>query len=272
MNLLKSVSKGIEKAVEIEKLDLIVERRVKQYEKEVQQVIDTPGLYLNDEQVVAREEEIINLCLEKYDGEACPYMKKQCEPTWRDGGGNNLEVRKRMLLRELNSRRGKLATGLAQRKIDIDNKIAIVDSYFSRFETNTMMKLPLRPSDLKIDLDTFLPDVNVLLAPYDFAGLNTIVQGRFLTQQQELMTKIQNRNQELIQTEVNRLRLETINKTAITLNLVIRTAVEDSLNELKANLPPYLSVEDVSSFDAELFFKADKATKAYISADYQLRN
>ena len=272
MNLLKSVSKGIEKQIEIDKLELIIERRIKQYDKEVQEVIDTPNLYLTNEEILIREEEIINRCLEKYDGEACPYMKKQCEPTWRDGGGNNLEVRKRMLLRELNSRRGKLAAGLAQKKADIDTRMAIVKDFILKFETNVMLKLPLSSTALKTELDSFIPDVNVLLAPYDFATLNTISNGQLVNQHTEMVEKITKRNQELIEDEINRLRVNTIQKAATAIHLEIRNVIELSLNELKTNLPPYLTPQDVASFDAELLYKGDQASKAFAKADYEFRN
>jgi hypothetical protein len=113
MNL-RNVLGKVEGGAQILKLDKIVQRRVEQYDGEIDELILKLSGILFENEVMPMEQQVVERCLAKYDEEAVHFMGHALNPNWREGGGDNLEVRKRMLLRELEKKKFKLPHAVEQ--------------------------------------------------------------------------------------------------------------------------------------------------------------
>ncbi len=129
MNFIKSVAGKLDDPMQNAKLDKINDRRVDQYDREIDELIRNQHHMYTAEEVAHLEQEVIDHCLNDYDKEAVPYIGRAVHENWREGGGDNLEVRKRMLLRELEKRRGRLGAAVTE----VNNRTrAELEGYFQR--------------------------------------------------------------------------------------------------------------------------------------------
>lgn len=129
MNFIKSVAGKLDDPMQNAKLDKINDRRVDQYDREIDELIHNQHHMYTPEEVAHLEQGVIDHCLNDYDKEAVPYIGRAVHENWREGGGENLEVRKRMLLRELEKRRGRLGAAVTE----VNNRTrAELEGYFQR--------------------------------------------------------------------------------------------------------------------------------------------
>jgi hypothetical protein len=198
MNFLNKVAKGAQQGVEIAKLDAIVQRRVQEYENETTEIVNRAVVVLSAEEIKVKEDEIAARCMIGYDREACPYMGRPIQDTWKEGGGDNLEVRKRILSRKLEALRGSLLTQLETKFRDIQAKILLVKNFFQNHESTLIVKLPLKEVDLYNEFSA-VPDVlQPLILPHTFQTLDTSTAGQLAEIRKAMENRVALRNKELL--------------------------------------------------------------------------
>jgi hypothetical protein len=149
MSIFNRITSVVDNPAQIAKLQKIIDRRLEQYDIEINVIIDSCDRIRVSEEILEMEQTVIDRCLTDYDKEACPYMGREINSNWMEGGGDNLEVRKRVLYRELNSKRGKLATVLNQRFEKARSQYESYCIVIEHFETSTLSLLPMNPSSLE---------------------------------------------------------------------------------------------------------------------------
>ncbi len=152
MSFFNKIAKTVGDAAEIGKLDAIVERRVQQYDRETDQLTQEIRRILSEEEIKKMEQDIIDRCLLAYDKEAVPYMGRAVNADWLEGGGNNLEVRKRMLNRELQNRRGKLAGAMAGLRASTQLQLDSLVTNIRQAEQEIKATLPTDSPTMRLSL------------------------------------------------------------------------------------------------------------------------
>lgn len=99
---------AIEDSALIPQLDKINAQCLEQFEVELRNVVSETSRIINTEEIAEREQSKVDLILQAYDHDACPIVGRPVNENWRDVPGEVIEVRKRMLNRELEKRRGSL--------------------------------------------------------------------------------------------------------------------------------------------------------------------
>jgi hypothetical protein len=218
MNL-KNVLGKVESGAQILKLEKIVQRRVEQYDREIDELILKLSGILFENEVVPMEKEVVERCLAKYDEEAVPFMGHALSANWREGGGDNLEVRKRMLLRELEKKKFKLPHAVEQHnkvlRADLRSYLEIAD----KFAEDTQAILPLPLEELRNHFFKLNQELDNLARRPTTAGANLsyadghlafdyAVRGELVKEMQTIFTRLEIRNEELTR-QLHRERLQS---------------------------------------------------------------
>jgi hypothetical protein len=175
--LVKSVSTAVGDGVQIGKLDSIVSRRVEQYESLVSDFLENLSQMRSEEESLKAENDFITICLNDYDKEACPYMGRPVNDDWINGGGDNLEVRKRMLNRQLQALRGKLAEAVQTFNTQVNLQLESQQASIQDFEKQLRLKLPCGEAVFTTEYQTFSDkaDQQILLTfSGGYIGLNRL--------------------------------------------------------------------------------------------------
>lgn len=235
MSFFKAIASGIEKTAEIGKLDKIVERRVAQYEREVTDLIQNLRKIYTPEQIAELEQQVIDRCLRDYDGEAVPYMGRAVNPDWKEGGGDNLEVRKRMLNRDLEKRRGKLAAAVNTLKGQIQIQLDSLTVFIQQSEHQIKSTLPSDQTTIDNQFAALRQNVAGLVSsnyPGGLAQFDALANG-------EIEQQLKN-TRDLILGENQRLRVKAIRdyrqKAFTKLYDALYVGVAQTANTVKADL------------------------------------
>lgn len=267
MNFLKNAGRGIP-AVEINKLDLIIERCVKKYEKGINECFLNSGIQLTDDQILVNEEAIISKCLEKYDNEACEFMGRKINKNWKEGGGDNLEIRKRILFRKLTEMKGQLMAKVHELRAKLDSFLA----YIQIFEKMVVMKVPLNDEQLAIEIDKFPIELAEILKPYTFESMNTLVDNQLRFKRDSMFENIKNTNAEVIKKTIDQTIQKTIHRSKIMADLAVRRAVQSALGNIKKSAPSTLESNILRALEEEITYKATKCCFAFKTATYRADN
>jgi division protein CdvB (Snf7/Vps24/ESCRT-III family) len=143
---LKSLAKAAGNAIDISHLDGIVEDLTKEFDRCMSELSNS-SIPLSE--VSGKEEELIQRLLDDYDKR----LKKDGEsvqPNWVEGGGSNNEVRKRMLNRNLQRKRGKVHREMEGRmevvKSRVDSLVAAVEDTTQKYLTELTTSFPMAVS------------------------------------------------------------------------------------------------------------------------------
>jgi hypothetical protein len=209
----------VAKAADILKLDKIVERRVEQYDRRIGEIIEKLDRIYYENEVVAIEHEVMEICLAKYDEEAVPYIDRHLNSNWRGGGGGNLEVRKRMLLRELEKRRFKLFEAVEQKnKLLRDDLQRYLDVTYG-FIQDSLPLLPLSLNELQTHFsllgklldalarETSANNNQLTTYPKGHLEFDFAVHGELVTEMGKAFSSLITRNEELSR-QLHRQRLQ----------------------------------------------------------------
>lgn len=250
MSFLGKLAKGIQETIEIEKLEKINERRVKQYEELIENIINgakNKGSILNNDEAARFEQESIDICLKSYDEEACPYMGRAVNENWAEEGGNNLEIRKRMLNRELQKKRGHIVTvfGPMQQQIIADHELYI--GAIRNYQQQVASALPLSPDELKDSFSDFHAKLDTIIRTKYSDGIeffDRFVKGRLTTQLAAARVEITAQNNQIIA------KRQDVFEEKVFQDLYVRLqqSIIDRANKLKENLdqsgPDYIMTNE----------------------------
>lgn len=251
MNLLHKVE-------EIPKLQKIIDRRVDQFEREINHLIKGLDRLRTHEEVKAMEDEVIEHCLRDYDGEAVPFMGHPCNPNWRDGGGDNLEVRKRMLLRELEKKRGKLGNAVDKFNASLHQELNAFMEVISHFTHGTEQQLPLSSEELQHRVDALYRDLDQLARSHNYSeGYNAFdfkVKGELVQGITAAVTAVCQTNNELTE-KLHRERLQ-----------VYLAALTQFQNDIRPTLP--LKDEELQGQIDVFLVRLDELVSPHYPAGY----
>lgn len=207
-------AKTVEKAVDIGKLDAIVDRRVQQYDREINQKVQELRRLLSQEEIDNIELEIIDRCLLAYDSEAVPYVGRAVNADWMEGGGNTVEVRKRMLNRELQKRRGKLAASMGDLRASTQFQLDTIVVAIRQVEQEIKATLPTDLPTIERQFVALRQKLGGVVGPNFPGGLaqfDAIVDGAVEAQLNTLKSHILSENERITAEAINEFRQESFN-------------------------------------------------------------
>jgi hypothetical protein len=118
MSIFGKIAGAVTNTIEISTLDDIVGNLLRICDKRLEEISNDPQIgEITTEEAKAYEDRIFLQVLGDYDSKAIRAIGggKSIATTWNEGGGGNLEVRKRILNRGLEAKRGVLLSSLLQR-------------------------------------------------------------------------------------------------------------------------------------------------------------
>jgi regulator of replication initiation timing len=197
------------KSPHILKLNKIVESQMEEYDREIDELIQKLDRLLYENEVIHMEQQVVDNCLANYDEEAVPYMGHPVDPNWRAGGGDNLEVRKRMLLRELDKKRSRLSLAVEEnnRRLRADLQRYLDAAHKFARETISILPLPLEELQrhfvtLDQQFDSMAKETSPITErsyPDGVIGFDYSVRGELVKEVEKLFTGLAVRNEELLQ-------------------------------------------------------------------------
>eukprot|EP01040_Poterioochromonas_malhamensis_P011717 gene11717-12787_t len=235
MSFFNKIVKSVEDATDIGKLDAIVERRVQQYEREIDKLTQDIRRLPSEEEIKKMEQDVIDLCFLAYDKEAGVYMGRAVNADWKEGGGNNLEVRKRMLNRELENRRGKLAGAMAGLRASTQLQFDSLVSNIRQEEHEIKATLPTDSSTIESQFNALRQKLGGLVGPNFPGGLaqfDALVNGAVEDQLSTLKEFILDENKRLTAEAIHDFRQDSFNILFNSLYLQIT----QTTSEVKATL------------------------------------
>eukprot|EP01040_Poterioochromonas_malhamensis_P011719 gene11719-12789_t len=243
MSIFNRIAKSVGDAAEIGKLDAIVDRRVQQYDREIDKLTQDIRRLPSEEEIKKMEQDVIDRCL-----------FAAVNADWKEGGGNNLELRKRVLNRELQKRRGKLSASMddlrASTQFQLDTIVVAIRQAEQEIKTALPTDLPtiegqfvalrqklggvvgpnfpggLAQFDAIVDgavedqlsaLKEFILDENKRIREFienvaDIRNLDAIVDRRVQQYDREINQKIQALRRHLSQEEIDNIEQEIIDR------------------------------------------------------------
>jgi hypothetical protein len=234
MNFLKNVATAVGDAAEIGKLDKIVERRVNAFDRYVDECIKNLSVMHSEQEAAVMEMNIIGRCYNEYDSEACQFIGRPVNANWQEGGGDNLEVRKRMLKRQLEAKRGKLLEGIRAYNNTVRAQLNAYLTAIDQFGKQIREQLPCTQVVVGIKFDTFVQQLDAQIRPTcpdGFAGLNRTSNGALQTALTNVKVAIDQQNAILTAKFIGEYRRSMLQKFVGTL----RQQIVQTNNQFKAN-------------------------------------
>eukprot|EP01040_Poterioochromonas_malhamensis_P011851 gene11851-12928_t len=192
-NAVTTAASAVNHTVQISKLDKIVERRVQDYESYVNDYTHNLAEINPEEKAKEAEEQFISRCLSNYDKEACEYMGRPVNDNWMEGGGDNLEVRKRMLNRQLQARRGQLVEAVSSFNKTATAQLEVYLVMIQNFERQLRYKLPCGDPILRNEYQTFMDQLDqqiILTFAGGYHGFNRMCNNALETAINEMKSRV----------------------------------------------------------------------------------
>eukprot|EP01040_Poterioochromonas_malhamensis_P010675 gene10675-11628_t len=238
MSFFNKIAKTVGDAAEIGKLDAIVDRRVQQYDREINKLTEEIRRLPSEEEIKKMEQDVIDLCFLAYDKEAGAYMGRAVNADWKEGGGNNLEVRKRMLHRELENRRGKLAGAMAGLRASTQLQLDSLVSNIRLAEQEIKATLPTDTPTIEAGLSALRQKLSGLVGPNFPGGLvqfDALVNGAVEDQLSALKEFIFDENKRLTAEAIQEFRQDSLNIWYNSVYLQIHEATNTVKSQLTTN-------------------------------------